>query len=151
MKVACHLLMPMVCEILQDGARVRMTATGSSMRPFIRDGDVVELEPLDPASVRPGDVVLALLENGKNVLHRVARAQEDRLILKGDALRSPDPPVLKDRLVARVASVHRGGRSLRLDNSFWRLAGLLWSRSSLGPVLLWRFGRIRRALTGLLR
>ena len=50
-------LMPVILAALQRGQHVRLTATGGSMRPFLHNGDVVELEPLDSLPVI-GNVVL---------------------------------------------------------------------------------------------
>ena len=68
-------LMPIVRAALERGQRVRMTVTGGSMFPFLRDGDVVELEPA--LTLRLGDMVLVQTDSSdvieRYVLHRIVR------------------------------------------------------------------------------
>jgi hypothetical protein len=51
-------------DLLRQGCAVRFTATGGSMAPTVRDGETVRCEPVDPARVRPGDIVLYRLRPG---------------------------------------------------------------------------------------
>ena len=51
-------LMPVIRAALERGQGVRMTANGSSMLPFIHDGETVELMPPRSSLIR-GDIVLA--------------------------------------------------------------------------------------------
>ena len=68
---------------LDSGYTVRMRPKGYSMLPTINDRtDMVRLARKD--SLRLWDVVLAEIEPGHYVLHRVMRIDGDTLILKGD-------------------------------------------------------------------
>jgi len=68
-------LMPVIRAALERGQSVRMTVNGSSMIPFIRNDDTVELEPLT-IPLRVGDIVLAQNGGGGYVVHRVIRVKD---------------------------------------------------------------------------
>lgn len=135
-------LMPVIRAALARGQRVRMTVTGSSMLPFLRDSDVVELEPA-PAP-RLGDMVLVQCTEERYVLHRVARVEGEALFLRGDAQRHCEGPFTPRDVLGRVTTSYRNGHIRVLDRGAWRLAGLAWIRCTpFGLCLLWLLARIR--------
>lgn len=70
-------------RMLQNGHSVTMRAKGNSMFPFIRDEcDSVVLQRKPEIAV--GSIVLARLQNGSYVLHRVYRLEKEELVLMGD-------------------------------------------------------------------
>jgi hypothetical protein len=151
MIVPCRELMPVIRAAMEHGQRVRMTVNGSSMLPFIRDGEVVELEPIHPLP-RMGDIVLLQCSEERYVLHRVVRMEGDALFLRGDAQRYCQGPFTQSDVLGRVTMIYRNGRARALDRGAWRLAGLVWTRyAPLGLWLLRLVGRIRRIAGRVLR
>lgn len=152
-------LMPVIRAALARGQRVRMTVTGSSMLPFLRDSDVVELEPA-PAP-RLGDMVLVQTDPPgaaeRYVLHRIVRMDGGAaFFIRGDAQPYCEGPFKPDAVLGRVATVRRNGRARALGRGLWRLAGLVWIRCTpFGLWLLWMAARIRgiggRVVRGLQR
>ena len=139
--------MPVIRAALERGQRVRMTVSGSSMLPFIRDGDVVELEPMRSLPAL-GDMVLVQCPNPADcyVLHRVVRIEDDGFFLCGDAQQHCQGPFTQSDVLGKVIVSYRNGRARALDRGAWRLAGLIWTRCK--PLGLWLFllaGRIRRS------
>lgn len=136
MKVSTRELMPLIWSALQRGQCVRLTVKGGSMRPFIRSGDVVELEPVDRL-VRVGDVVLLRCEPGEEgyVLHRVVRVQGETIFIRGDAQEDSDGPFAQGDVLGRVTKTYCNGRLRQLDRGIWRLTGLIWHR--LVPLNVW--------------
>ena len=144
-------LMPVVRAALKRGQRVRMTVTGSSMLPFLRDSDVVELEPA--SAPRLGDMVLVQTDPPgaaeSYVLHRIVRIDGGAaFLIRGDAQDYYEGPFTPDAVLGRVITVWRNGRARALDRGLWHLAGLAWARTSpLGFFLLqlaiplWQLGR----------
>ena len=51
-------LIPVIADAVARGQTVRMTVSGHSMRPFIRNGETVDIEP-PVGTLEVGDVVLA--------------------------------------------------------------------------------------------
>jgi hypothetical protein len=100
-------------DLLQTGLSVRLAATGQSMGPVIRDGDVVTIEPCTGDDLRRGDVAFYATPRGPT-LHRVLRRSGGLLVVRGDAVGSPVEPVSPSAVLGRVASVCRDGRPVPL-------------------------------------
>jgi signal peptidase len=145
MIVTARELMPVIRAALARNQHVRLTARGSSMFPFIRDGDVVELEPLHPLPVA-GDLVLAQCASGpegeRYVLHRVVRVKGEAFFLRGDSQRDCEGPFTRGDVLGRVTRIYRNGRVHRLDHGIWRRVGLAWNRCA--PLNLWLFQLTRQ-------
>lgn len=97
-----------IAEVLASGHRARFTATGDSMHPFIRSGERLVVEAVDPRALRRGDVVLARLERGLTA-HRVVRierrgAEVVSITTRGDNCSFEDPSFSPDQLVGRINS-----------------------------------------------
>lgn len=133
MIVTCRELMPTIRAALERGQRVRLAVTGSSMAPFLRDGDVVELETIHSLP-RKGDVILVQWTEDRYVLHRVLQSAGDTIFLRGDAKRQREGPFARRDVLGKVVLSDRDGRRLKLDGGPWRLAGLVWTRY--GPLCL---------------
>ena len=119
-------------QILRQGDSFQFRARGSSMTPFIRDGDLLTIAPVDVADLQIGDVVLYRTRHDRVVAHRVAgRALEDgELVLetRGDARLDSDSPVPADCVLGRAVRLQRGARVLTLDRGPRRLGARLWIR-----------------------
>jgi len=134
---------------------VRFTARGSSMWPFIRDGDVLVVEPLEGGAVRVGDVMLYRTAVGRVMAHRVVRrtAQDGdvTLLIRGDGSEGAGDTVVPGDILGRVMWMERGGGAMRLDRWPRRMLARLWI--GLWPVSLrfWRsLSAARRAVLSLL-
>ena len=118
-------------EILGGGSGLRFRARGVSMQPFIRDGDILEVQPPGVAALRRGDVVLCHLGGGRLVAHRVVRIIRENsgattAVTQGDALTCPDLPVSWEQVLGHVVAVERRGKRIGLDTPLQRLAGITW-------------------------
>lgn len=135
--------MPLILAALSRGQRVRLTANGGSMTPFIGNNDIVELEPIHSALTR-ADIVLARSTSGHYVIHRIVRVAGDSIWLRGDAQTSIDGPLPRRAVFGRVVTACRNGNIRLLDSGRLRLAGRVWIRihplgvKLLGPILFIR-------------
>lgn len=99
---------------LQAGLEVQMRATGQSMQPAIDDGARIRIRAIDPAEVRPGDVIL--YRKGRGVIaHRVvALIRRHRKLVgfttRGDASSTCDAPVSTGQVLGKVVTVE--GRAI---------------------------------------
>ena len=59
---------------LQDGETVQFRPRGHSMKGKIESGQLCTVEPVDPATLKAGDIVLCKV-NGKQYLHLVKAIQ----------------------------------------------------------------------------
>jgi len=135
-------------EILRSGRALRFRAHGGSMWPLVRDGDVLLVQPVDPAAVRTGDVVLCGNRSGRVVAHRVVRIEDSpdgrRFTVQGDAVAQPDGKFPPAQLYGRVAAIERGAARIAMDRPVMKLLGraaALRSARSLGRGLRFRAAR----------
>ena len=97
------------------GIPIRFQAFGSSMRPCIRNGDRIVVEPLADRVPQVGDIVAFLHPAGSQVIvHRVVRRVGDSYWIQGDRTGTCDGPVPRSNLLGIVSTVERGGRRRRL-------------------------------------
>jgi hypothetical protein len=70
-------------RLVEDGVSVTLPVDGRSMLPFIIGGreSVILQKPLAP---KVGDVVLAWVEGGRYVVHRIIRIEGKNITLMGD-------------------------------------------------------------------
>lgn len=128
-------LIGLLRAVLEKGKSLRFhaNAEGSSMVPFLKDGDVITVSPPRSRGFVVGDVA-AVHHSGANriVIHRVIGVGHAHLLFKGDNLRSPDGLIPKSNVLGRVTKVERDGRTLRFGVgpespviAFFSRAGLL--------------------------
>ena len=133
----------LVVEALGRFGRVRFRASGTSMLPALRPGDVLDVEacPIDQFHV--GDIVIWLSSNGL-VAHRLRSNHEQIAVTRGDANWQADTPMPTARLLGRVTRVTRD-RSLLLP-----VSGCTWTARAHGLLRneLQRGSRCVRAIVG---
>lgn len=120
-----------VCvHLLRAGDAVRFAATGASMAPAIRDGDLLTVAPIRASDVRPQDVVLYVTSRGLTA-HRVVKALPaagGHLETRGDAPGSQIERVPGAAVLGRVTRVERAATSaesgVRARARAWLLAAL---------------------------
>ena len=129
----------MLEETLNRGHSIRFRAPGDSMYPTICDGDLITVEPIKPATVIVGDIIL-YEHKSKVTVHRVMRILErneknscsalqgpqDRslsetleFIFRGDAAIKDDAPVGSEQILGKVVAIERNGR--RIDPYYLRI------------------------------
>ena len=64
-------------ELLSRGHRMRFCAEGKSMHPTIREGEAINIEPVAPAAVKRGDILLCRGPQGV-MAHRVVAIKDVR-------------------------------------------------------------------------
>ncbi len=118
----------LLCPMLQQGLDVRFQARGASMSPAIRDGEVVEITPVQLSQLRKGDIVLAKTELGFR-LHRIVNFDlvNNVFITRGDCGHENDPPLSAAQILglARAKEVRLGWTTVRASfryGSFLRCA-----------------------------
>jgi hypothetical protein len=115
-----------------QGARLEVQVHGSSMQPWIYDGDVVRLESLPATAAQRGDVLLAREAPARLTLHRVVetrRASNGAIEyrLRGDAgRRSVGVWVGQEAVQARVTGIRRQGRFWSTQTPCYRAMLGVW-------------------------
>ncbi|MBR4728660.1 MAG: S24/S26 family peptidase [Prevotella sp.] len=130
-----------VIRLVGEGVCVTLPVNGNSMLPFIIGGreSVILQKPRD---TKVGDVVLAWVQGGYYVVHRIIAADGDTLTLMGDGNLAITEQCAKDDIKALVTHVvDVNGRRHEIDNLWRHWAARLW----------WHLRPIRRYLLALYR
>jgi hypothetical protein len=134
-------------QLFERGAHLRFTARGSSMHPFILDGDALIVRPIAQRRPRIGQVLLCRNGEGRVLAHRLVRVHragaETRLVTKGDNVSDCDVAIGPRHVLGHVIAIERSGRIIRMETFFARALGLLWAGVSpwsrwLRPGLRWQ-------------
>ncbi len=131
------ILIGVLQAVLDKGEPFWFEATGGSMWPFVRDGDVITVSPLSDTPPRLGDVVaFTRPESGKLVVHRVVGKRDGSYLIRGDG--SPDcaDVIPRANILGRVTRVERNGKRVHLGLGPERyLIAFLTRRELLWPLL----------------
>lgn len=103
-------LLPLMMEVFDRGMPFRLSPSGRSMLPTIREGvDSVLLSRAIPADIRAGDMVLYRRTGGAFVLHRVIRREKDgSFTMRGDNQYSDERGIAAEQLIAVVLGIYHG-------------------------------------------
>ena len=108
-------LLGLLSEVLAKGVRIRFRASGYSMSPFIRDGDVITVRPCKKTDLRKGAVAAYVRPmNDHLAVHRIVGGTEAGFALKGDHEPIADYPVAASGIIGVVDRVERNGRRIRV-------------------------------------
>jgi hypothetical protein len=108
-------LLALLSEVLAKGARFRFLASGYSMSPFIRDGDIITVRPCESTTLRKGMVAAYVRPlDGRLAVHRIVRRTQFGLALKGDHDPIADYPLASSGILGVVDTVERNGQRIRL-------------------------------------
>lgn len=99
-----------ICSsLLIEGRSVRFRASGWSMEPAIRDGDLITVVPVRPECVAPGDVIYYLAERGPTVHRVVGEMPPERRAYRvsGDSAGPQSEVVPFGQVLGKVDSVQK--------------------------------------------
>jgi len=103
-------------DVLARGKVFRFRAKGSSMSPFILNGDLISISPLFNTPPAIGEVV-AFVDTGwgKLVVHRIVSKTKAGYLIKGDnQIESTDGIIPLENILGRLTAVEREGKGIRL-------------------------------------
>lgn len=111
-------------RMLAEEHFVTLRSKGSSMFPFITGGrDSVVLQK--SRDINAGDIVLARIPGKGHVLHRVYKADGDRLTLMGDGNLHAKEECTKSDVAGKVTEIIRDGRHVHCSApAEWRKAAV---------------------------
>lgn len=111
------ILISMLKEGSTPGKHFRMRVISGSMRPMIRVGDILLVEPVKVEKLMIGDIIL-LERSGMAITHRLVSVKGTTLRTKGDAAWYLDLPVISESVLGKVTRVEpEDGRVIDLIKS----------------------------------
>jgi hypothetical protein len=115
------------------------------MSPFIRDGDVITVSPLEGREPKLGTVLAFIHPKSRRLaVHRVVGRRGDAWMLSGDNVSGADGLVKLDEIVGQVTRVERKGRPVRFGRGPVRLPIALLNRCGWLAKVTITMGRLRR-------
>ena len=124
------------------GLSIRFRAEGTSMSPFIKDGDVVTISPLRGSPPRMGDIVAFQSPSTGNLLiHRTVGKLRNLYVMQGDNVPAADDAVPETAILGSVTKIERCGKGVSIGLGPERfLIALLSQKGVLSSRLrpLWR-------------
>lgn len=106
-------------QLIENNHAVKIVASGYSMFPFMRNGDIQTIGPVPIEEIQIGDVVVFEHAN-KWISHRVISIQNNNtaitLILRGDTCIRLDPFVTKANYIGKTLAYERGENTINLDD-----------------------------------
>jgi len=118
-KSALSLSGPALKELMQAVLRknvpFRFRASGFSMAPFIKDGDVLTVSPVPDPPPGLGDVAAFLHPvSGRLAIHRIVAQKKSGYRLKGDGTDAADGLVPQANIIGIIRKVERNGHRVLL-------------------------------------
>jgi len=113
-------------EAIKNGHSVQTIASGTSMFPFLRRGDLLTVEPVPLETIKRGDVVVFELED-MWIAHRVIKirnsAEGVEFLLRGDTCIDFDPVVKRENYMGVVQVFSRKNSKKNMTDAwllFWK-------------------------------
>ena len=119
-------LLPEIVKLLNEGHTVTLKLKGKSMRPFLEDNRDMALLT-KPKQIEEGEPVLAEIEPGHYVLHRIVKLRGENITLLGDVNLTPEH-FTKQNVVGTVIGFYRKGRTEldKIDGKKWKTYSYIW-------------------------
>jgi signal peptidase I len=127
-------------DILNADLNLRVRATGRSMMPFLRGGEILTIQKIPITSLRIGDLIFFKTKEGFPLLHRIIKKKfnGNKFLIqtKGDALIGFDEPVTEDAILGKVCTVEKSDaigntNNINMASQFQRIINYLLAQKSL--------------------
>ncbi len=103
--------------VLKQGGSISFIASGASMLPTLRDGDVLKVERVEPGSLSAGDIIMHGTGMGGAAVHRVRSVDGDAIRMVCDSRPWSTYTIGWDSVLGIVTAATREGRVLGLGGS----------------------------------
>lgn len=120
-----EVLLNAASQELAAGHDVTLPVKGESMLPFIR-GDRDRVVVRRESSYNKGEIVLAQLDNGNFVLHRIILMQNGVITLMGDGNLQGREQCHPEQIAGRVIALVRKGKRREYNTPSQRLLAWIW-------------------------
>lgn len=126
-KVKALNIFPLISELLENGQTTKITVSGNSMYPFLRNSiDSVELTKGSFKRLSRGDIVIIQRSDGSYIMHRIYNRKTDYFFVVGDAQQRLEGPLYQTQLVAVVTAIWRKDKRISCSSNRLRLLSAFW-------------------------
>lgn len=130
-------------RLVGEGSEVRLTVSGTSMRPFLRNGrDSVVVGPFSDGELIPGAIVLFRYRDG-HLLHRIVAREGEMLEIQGDAVPSTEKAAVGDVVAVVKQVMKENGRAISNGSAKW---DLIYRRHIRKQKTMKLLSRVKRAV-----
>ncbi|AFQ45963.1 S24/S26 family peptidase [Desulfosporosinus meridiei] len=120
-------MLPLISGILELGQNARITVSGNSMYPFLREGiDSVELTKGSFEKLSKGDIAIVHRTDGHYVMHRIIRKDKNCFFMVGDAQQWIEGPLYPYQVVAMVTAIWRKDNRIACQDFRWIVLSRVW-------------------------
>ena len=113
-------------KLLREGNTVQFPITGWSMYPFLRDQDLVTVEPIGTDPIKPYEAVLFRRINGPLVLHRVMKITEEGIFCAGDNQSVLEGPLSSEQILGRMIEYEHDHKHVSVHSGGYRIKSKVW-------------------------
>lgn len=132
-----EILFPLLISDLNEGKTCTLRLRGNSMRPFLESNRDIAIFTT-PDDVKVGDPVLAEIEKGHYVMHRVMSIENGNVTLMGDGNYGYEHCTTSDFRASVIGFIRKGRHKVdRTDGWKWRTYSWFWVKSL--PIRRWLF------------
>lgn len=136
-------------KTLSQGEDLHIKVGGSSMWPFIKDGEVLLVRRVPFDQIYQGDVIITYVDQNL-ICHRVFNKDQQSVRTKADALVGLDAQISKKEILGKAIGIKRGDHVQGCDGWLSGVIGrcivwitFLWA--PMIPVLRWMKRKIRKS------
>ena len=98
-------LYPLILEAFQDNKTFSFPIKGTSMRPLLKNDDIVTIKKIDN-DIKKGDILLYKRNDDSFVLHRINKIKKDYYLIVGDH-QTKKELVKYDQLIGKVINYQK--------------------------------------------
>jgi signal peptidase I len=121
---------------------IRFRAKGHSMYPHILNGDILEIEPVDPKRIQRGDILFHVTPRKNLIAHRCIRIDHCIFYTKGDTAYGKGLQVRPEDILGRVRAIERNGNYISFQGNMPRVKNRLLA--SIAPQGAWLYPFLSR-------
>lgn len=109
-------------RVIRTNGSMEIAAEGSSMFPFIREGDICRFRPAELNSFSKGDIILFRSDTGHLIAHRflsvIHRDEECLYCCRGDTNVGYDKLIRIEQMLGVLDSIRKEGKDMLMSDLF---------------------------------
>ena len=146
-----NLLAPYIEESLKNNCDVRITVTGYSMYPLLRNRKDSVILGKPPKKLKKYDIVFYKREDGSYILHRILKIKDNLLSMAGDNEIELEYPIKPEQIIGVTTHYIKSGKKYSTKNLIYKLYVIIWAwlfphRHKLMPKLIMLNQKIKRMI-----